>query len=66
MGQHFAFSMPKSTPARKKYTTAGCVVVTNISYARDKVTYWRVGTEKKHLNIKPVKTIKADAETFLV
>ena len=25
-------SMLKSTPARKKYTTAGCVVVTNISY----------------------------------
>ena len=23
-GQHFAFSMLKSTPARKKYTTAGC------------------------------------------
>ena len=24
--------MPKSTPARKKYTTAGCVVGKNISY----------------------------------
>ena len=32
MGQHFAFSMPKSTPARKKYTTAGWVVGKNISY----------------------------------
>ena len=26
--------MPKSSPARKKYTTAGYVVVTNISYAK--------------------------------
>ena len=32
MGQNFAFSMPKSTPARKKYTTAGWVVGKNISY----------------------------------
>ena len=34
MGQNFVFSMLKSTPARKKYTTAGHVVVTNISYVR--------------------------------
>ena len=27
-------SMLKSTPAQKKYTTAGCVVVTNISYGQ--------------------------------
>ena len=32
MGQNFAFSMLKSTPARKKNPTAGCVVGTNISY----------------------------------
>ena len=32
--QNFAFSLLKSTPARKKYTTAGCGVVTNMSYVR--------------------------------
>ena len=34
MGQNFAFSMLKSTPARKKYATSGCVVGTNITYDR--------------------------------
>ena len=33
MGQNFAFSMLKSTPASKKYTTTGCVVVT-MSYEK--------------------------------
>ena len=33
MGQDFAFSILKSTPTWKKYTTAGCEVGTNISYA---------------------------------
>ena len=32
MGQNFAFSMLKSTPAQKKYIIAGCVVESNISY----------------------------------
>ena len=32
MAQNFAFSLLKSTPAQKKYTTVGCVVGTNISY----------------------------------
>ena len=31
-GQNYAFSLLKSTPAREKYTTGGCVVVTNMSY----------------------------------
>ena len=34
MGQNFAFSMLKCTPAWKKYTTTSCVVGTNISYAQ--------------------------------
>ena len=34
MGQNFAFSMLKSTPARKKYAASGCVVGTNITYDR--------------------------------
>ena len=34
MGQNYSFSMPKSAPAYKKYTTDGCVVVTNMSFAR--------------------------------
>ena len=32
MAQHFVFYILKSTPARKKYTTTGCVVVINMSY----------------------------------
>ena len=35
MGLNLAFSMLKSTPAGKNYTTAGCVVGTNISYEED-------------------------------
>ena len=35
MGQNYAFSMLKCTLALKKYITAGCVVVTNMSYALD-------------------------------
>ena len=31
-GQTLAFSLLKSTPVKKKYTTNGCVVGTNISY----------------------------------
>ena len=34
-GQNYALSMLKCTFALKKYTTAGCVVVTNMSYALD-------------------------------
>ena len=33
-GQNYAFSLLKCTLARKKYTTAGCVVVTTMSYAK--------------------------------
>ena len=33
-GLNYACFMLKSTPARKKYSTAGCVVVTNINYAK--------------------------------
>ena len=33
-GKNFMFFLLKRTPAWKKYTTAGCVVVTNISYAQ--------------------------------
>ena len=34
MGPNYAFSMLTSTPAPKKYITAGCVVVTTMSYAK--------------------------------
>ena len=33
--------MLKSTPARKKYTTAGGVVWTNISYGQERVHIWK-------------------------
>ena len=35
-GQKYAFSMLKSASAQKKYTTAGCVVVTKVSYEHRK------------------------------
>ena len=39
-GQNYALSMLKCTFALKKYTTAGCVVVTNMSYALDLFLTW--------------------------
>ena len=55
--------MLKSTPARKEYTTTGCVIVTNVSYEKG-LTNFTCTLQQKHVLLSKQEKEVVDMKTL--